>query len=115
MFRMNFVLFCLIWLLCLIGVAMATYPALSAENYYNAIEPRQCHPSIEQWIQREADGGRKIVREFGGTVVGVLAAFAIRWDDGTVQEVTVGPAQDPETGEYGVCILARRHVSPETN
>lgn len=108
MLRTNVVLFCLIWLLCLIAVAFATIPVVASE--YRAIEPKQCHATVQQWIDREADGGKKIVGVEGWA--GAYIGYRIRWDNGDVQSITTGPALGPD-GQPAICILAVQDV-PDT-
>jgi hypothetical protein len=36
----------------------------------------------------------------------------VRWDSGTVQQVTIGPAIGPD-GKPGICVVARRHVGTQ--
>jgi hypothetical protein len=42
--------------------------------------------------------------------MGAFAAYLVRWNDGTLQEVTIGPANDQD-GQPAICVLAHRHVA----
>ena len=68
---------------------------------------RTCARSLEKWVDHHTAGGEKILEERGR--MGAFAAFLVRWRDGTLQEVTVGPTNDPE-GRPAICVLAQRHV-----
>ena len=71
-------------------------------------QTRNCAGSVEKWVNRHAAGGQKILEQRG--TMGAFAAYLIRWNDGTVQEVTIGPANDTD-GEPAICVLERRHVA----
>ena len=85
--------------LALALLAAATAPA-AAFDYKATVT--QCHETQEKWIERETRGGEKILerQDFGA-----FMSLKVRWDSGTVQEVTVGPHGDR------FCTLATRHVS----
>ena len=85
--------------------ASGTALAFSGEYVANTTN---CARSVENWVDSHAAGGEKILEERGR--MGVFAAYLVRWNDGTVQEVTIGPASDSE-GKPAICVLAQRHVS----
>jgi len=100
--------------LAILGSMLAfAAPALASgwSTDYVAIEPRNCAPSIERWKQIHADGGRKILEE--QQQFGAFAAYRVRWDDGTVWDVTVGPSEDAD-GSPAMCIVARRNVPAQS-
>ena len=68
---------------------------------------KACAVSVEKWVDRHAAGGEKIIEQRGQ--MGAFAAYLVRWSDGTMQEVTIGPANDAE-GRPAICVLAQRHV-----
>ena len=85
--------------LALALLAAVTAPA-AAFDYKATVT--QCHETQEKWIARETRGGEKILerQDFGA-----FMALKVRWDSGTIQEVTVGPHGDR------FCTLATRFVS----
>ena len=86
-----------------IGVLMVgVAPALAGEN--DAIEARNCRPSMDQWVEHEAAGGAKILKTH--LQAGAIGVFTIRWNNGAEQVVTVMPATDPD-GRAAVCVVAR--------
>jgi hypothetical protein len=68
---------------------------------------KTCAVSLEKWVDQHAAGGQKILEQRGQ--MGAFAAYLVRWSDGTMQEVTIGPANDPE-GRPAICVLAQRHI-----
>jgi hypothetical protein len=69
-----------------------------------------CRASVEQWIAHEADGGRKLLARLGE--YGAFQELIVRWDSGTIQQVTIGPTLGPD-GQPAICIVARRGVGTE--
>ena len=92
----------------LAGVAVlgARGTAFAFSGEYVALT-KTCAGSVEKWVDQHAAGGEKIVEQRGQ--MGAFAAYLVRWSDGTMQEVTIGPANDPE-GKPAICVLAQRHV-----
>ena len=69
-----------------------------------------CRASIEQWIKHEAAGGRKLLARLGE--YGAFQEVLVRWDSGTIQQVTIGPTIGPD-GKPAICVVARRHVGTQ--
>ena len=69
-----------------------------------------CRASIEQWIKHEADGGRKLLARLGE--YGAFQEVLVRWDSGTIQQVTIGPTTGPD-GKPAICVVARREVGTQ--
>jgi hypothetical protein len=89
-----------------VAVCCASGTAFGFSGEYVA-NTRSCAGSVEKWVDRHAGGGQKIVEQRG--TMGAFAAYLMRWNDGTLQEVTIGPANDTE-GRPAICVLAQRHV-----
>ena len=90
-----------------IAVLCASGTALAFSGEYVA-QTKNCARSVEKWVDDHAAGGQKILEERGR--MGAFAAYLMRWNDGTVQEVTIGPANDAD-GKPAICVLALRHIS----
>jgi hypothetical protein len=69
-----------------------------------------CRASVEQWIEHEADGRRKLLTRLGE--YGAFQELIVRWDSGTIQQVTIGPTIGPD-GKPGICVVARRHIDAQ--
>jgi len=96
----NTVAFAVLAILCASGTALAFSGEYIART-------RTCAVSVEKWVDQHAAGGDKIIEQRGQ--MGAFAAYLVRWSDGTMQEVTIGPANDPD-GRPAICVLAQRHV-----
>lgn len=89
-----------------VAILSASGTAFAFSGEYVALT-KTCAVSLEKWVDQHAAGGEKIVEQRGQ--MGAFAAYLVRWSDGTMQEVTIGPANDPE-GKPAICVLAQRHV-----
>lgn len=70
-----------------------------------------CRPSLEAFIKYDGGSGTKILEDHGG--VGAVQEYTIRWESGTVERVTVGPAVGPAVGPDGalaICVVAAKYV-----
>jgi hypothetical protein len=79
--------------------------AASAQEYRAHVG--NCRASVEQWIKHETDSGRKLLSRLGE--YGAFQEVIVRWDSGTVQQVTIGPTIGPD-GKPAICVVARRHM-----
>jgi hypothetical protein len=93
-----------------IAIAAVWGPACAASAQQYRAEVRNCRASVEQWIKHEAAGGRKILARLGE--YGAFQEVIVRWDSGTVQQVTIGPTIGPD-GTPAICVVARRHVGTQ--
>lgn len=91
----------------LLAIFASSGAALAYSGDYVA-DRKTCAGSFEKWVEDHAAGGEKIIEERGR--VGAFAAYLVEWNDGTLQEVTIGPTTDDE-GNSSICILAKQHVS----
>jgi len=75
----------------------------------NQYTPRvsNCRPSLEAFIKYDGGDGTKILEDHGG--IGAVQEYTIRWESGTVERVTVGPAVGPD-GELAICVVAAKFL-----
>jgi hypothetical protein len=58
----------------------------------------------------EADGGRKLLARLGE--YGDFQELLVRWNNGVVQQVTIGPTIGSD-GKPAICVVARRHIGTQ--
>jgi hypothetical protein len=92
----------------LISVAITSALAASVADA-GQYTPRvsNCRPSLEAFIKYDGGNGTKILEDHGG--VGAVQEYTIRWESGTVERVTVGPAVGPD-GDLAICVVAAKYV-----
>jgi hypothetical protein len=93
-----------------IAIAAVWAPAGAAFAQQYRADIGNCRASIEQWLEHETDGGRKLLAHLGE--YGAFQEILVRWDSGTIQQVTVGPTIGPD-GKPAICVVARRHVGTQ--
>lgn len=86
------------------GLALTLITAATAEAFPYRAGETHCHETIELLVAREFANGDKIEDE---TWLGAYGELVVRWDNGTVQELTVGPSGNQ------FCVLAARFVSSQ--
>ena len=67
-----------------------------------------CSPTLEKWLATHGTKFRNGREQLGAFVFG-----EVRWNNGVIAEVTVGPSVDPSTGEPAFCVIASRFVARE--
>jgi hypothetical protein len=93
-----------------IAIAAVWGQACTASAQEYRADLGNCRASVERWIEHEADGGRKLLARLGE--YGAFHEMIVRWDSGTIQQVTIGPAIAPD-GKPAICVVARRHVGTQ--
>jgi hypothetical protein len=91
-------------------ISVAITSALAANvAHAGQYTPRvsNCRPSLEAFIKYDGGSGTKILEDHGG--VGAVQEYTIRWESGTVERVTVGPAVGPD-GDLAICVVAAKYV-----
>ena len=86
-----------------IAIAAVWGPACAASAQEYRADIGNCRASVEQWIKHEADGGRKLLARLGE--YGAFQELIVRWDSGTIQQVTIGPTIGPD-GKPAICVVA---------
>jgi hypothetical protein len=101
--------------IALLSIAVAAvwwWPACAALAQPYRAHIGNCRASLEQWIEREAGGGRKLLARLGE--YGAFQELIVRWNSGTVQQVTIGPTIGPD-GKPAICVVARRHIGTQVS
>jgi hypothetical protein len=93
-----------------IAIAAVWGPPSAAFTQQYRADIGNCRASVEQWIKHEADGGRKLLARLGE--YGAFQELLVRWDSGTIQQVTIGPTIGTD-GKPAICVIARRHVGSQ--
>jgi hypothetical protein len=99
--------------IALLSIAIAAvwwWPSCAALGQPYRADIGNCRASIEQWIDHEADGGRKLLARLGE--YGAFQDLIVCWNSGTVQQVTIGPTIGPD-GKPAICVVARRHIGTQ--
>jgi hypothetical protein len=92
------------------AIAAVWGPAGAAAAQEYRAHVGNCRASVEQWIKHETDGGRKLLARLGEH--GAFQEVIVRWDSGTIQQVTIGPTIGPD-GQPAICVVARRHIGAQ--
>jgi hypothetical protein len=93
-----------------VAIAVVWGPACAAFAQQYRADIDNCRASVEQWIKHEADGGRKLLARLGE--YGAFQEVLVRWNNGVVQQVTIGPTIGPD-GKPAICVVARRHIGTQ--
>ncbi len=93
-----------------VAIAVVWDPAGAAFAQQYRADIDNCRASVEQWIKHEADGGPKLLARLGE--YGAFQEVLVRWNNGVVQQVTIGPTIGPD-GKPAICVVARRHIGTQ--
>jgi len=90
-------------ILAALAATLLAAPAMAEGEWRPGVS--NCRPTLEKWL---ATHERKFTN--GYSQFGAFVAGELRWDGGSVVEVTVGPALD-EAGHPAFCVIASRFIS----